>query len=134
MRKKGLILVLLLVVLLAAESAIALAGARYSNWISTRYTDIFYQEANWSGGTEIEGVRWGNQSSHRVKITMKFVYRQTNEDVGQRVLYLEGGNSYSKCVQIKHPEATHFVRLRLSFVIATWALLFAFFELQDYTQ
>lgn len=99
MRKKVLILVLM-VFLLAAESAVALAGARYSNWISTRYTDIFYQEANWSGGTEVEAVRWANQSSHRVKITMKFVYRKTNEDVGQRVLYLEGGNSYSEWVQL----------------------------------
>lgn len=100
MRKKGFILVLLMVFLWSAGAAVALAGARYSNWISTRYTDIFYQEANWSGGTEIEGVRWANQSSHRVKVTMKFVYRKTNEDVGQRVLYLEGGNSYSEWVQL----------------------------------
>ena len=100
MRKKCFIVMLLLMFLFSAESAVALAGAKFSNWISTRYADIFYQEANWSGETEVEAVRWANQSSHRVKITMKFVYKKTGDNVGQKVLYLEGGNSYSEWVQI----------------------------------
>lgn len=87
--------------LLGAAATTALAAERYSDWIPARnYPNVYHQIVNRSGGNEAEAVRFANQNQHRIKITVQFTYRPNNTSVGERTVYLEGGNSYSEWLEL----------------------------------
>lgn len=101
MKKKVLAGLIVLILVLGAAASAALAAARYSEWVPARnYPNIYHQVVNRSGGNEPEAVRFANQNPHRVRINVVFIYRPSNTNVGDRAVYLEGGNSYSEWIEL----------------------------------
>lgn len=101
MRNKGIRVLVMVALLLGMISSVVFAQTRYSEWIPARnYPNIYYQYANQFNSDEWDGVRFANQNPYRVKITVKFTYRPTGTDVGEREVYLEGGNTYSDIIQL----------------------------------
>jgi len=101
MKKKGFAVLVILVFVLGISASAALAAARYSDWVPARnYANIYHQVVSRSGGNEWEAVRFANQNSHRVKITVSFTYRPNKTNVGERLVYLEGSNSYSEWIEL----------------------------------
>jgi hypothetical protein len=107
MKKRFAALALAVVCLLLWAAPAAWAAARYSEWMPARnYPNVYHQIVNRSGGSEAEAVRFANQNSHRVKIHVVFTYRPNNTNVGDRTVYLEGGNTYSAWVELA-PNVTY---------------------------
>jgi len=101
MRKKGFMVLVVMALLVGITSSVAFAGKNPSEWIAARNSpNIYYQYVNQYGGNDWDGVRWLNQNSYRVKISVKFSYRPTGASAGERMVYLEGGNTYSEIVQL----------------------------------
>ena len=101
MKRKVLTGLIVLVFVLGSTISVVLAAAKYSNWIpANNFPNIYKQIVNRSGGNEPEAVRFANQNQHRVKIHVVFVYRPNNANVGDRTVYLEGGNSYSEWIEL----------------------------------
>lgn len=106
MKKKFTVLMVLFFSLVAAASAkstvsVALAAAKIGEWIpASNHPNIYHQVMNRSGGNEPEAVRFANQNSYRVKITVQFTYRPNKTNVGKRVVYLEGSNTYSEWIEL----------------------------------
>lgn len=101
MQKRFVAAFLIMVFVLGATASVAFAAAKYSNWIpANNHPNIYSQVVNRSGGTEPEAVRFANQNPYRVKISVVFVYRPSNTNVGDRTVYLEGGNSYSEWIEL----------------------------------
>ena len=101
MKKKVMAILVVLSLSLGVAASVALAAARYSDWVPARnYPNIYHQIVNRSGGNEPEAVRFANQNSHRVRINVVFIYRPNNTNVGDRTVYLEGGNSYSEWIEL----------------------------------
>lgn len=100
MKKRVVATLVVLVMMLGFAASTALAAPRYSDWTSSRYPNVYQQIVNRSGGSEAEAVRFANQNSYRVKIHVLFIYRPNNTNVGDRMVYLEGGNTYSEWVEL----------------------------------
>lgn len=99
--KKSIAMLVILVLILGIAASTALAAARYSDWIPARnHPNVYHQIVNRSGGNDAEAVRFANQNSYRVKIHVIFTYKPSNTNVGERMVYLEGGNTYSSWVEL----------------------------------
>ena len=101
MNKKLSVGLIVLLFITGIAASVAFAAAQYSDWMPARnYPNVYHQIVNRSGGNDAEAVRFANQNSHRVKIHVVFTYRPNNTNVGDRIVYLEGGNTYSGWVEL----------------------------------
>jgi len=101
MKKKEIAVILSVMLILIIVSSTALAETKYSEWYPARtFPNIYHQLVNRYGDEGWDGVRWANQNQFRVKITVRFYYQKTGDNVGTREVFLEGGNTYSAIVDL----------------------------------